>query len=289
MSACRGAVPRKSAGEGGGGSAQRGVAAAQQFWAALPADVLAKIVGHLAGDVPSLCAVSCLGRAWRNAAAEPRLWARPAQLPAAAAERLTDAHLIALVARARGCMERLDVRGAPDITDDGLCEALQRLPLNPLVAFFADQDCDNLTADGVAVALHERRGSLLELCVEGLRCGPGDSYSEGSDTAERQADACYVVLNDEVLPLMAPGSDLDGTDFCWQERRQRRRKRCNVLCGRTSSCPHCGLALCFLHQLDSDRAFLTCPECGVTTCDSPVCRRGPREGPLCQDCYEQRL
>ena len=282
MSARRGAVPRKSAGEGGGGSAQR-------FWAALPADVLAKIVGHLAGDVPSLCAVSCLGRAWRNAAAEPGLWARPARLPAAAAERLTDARLIALVARARGCMERLDVRGAPDITDDGLCEALQRLPLNPLVAFFADQDCDNLTADGVAVALHERRGSLLELCVEGLRCGPGDSYSEGSDTAERQADACYVVLNDEVLPLMAPGSDLDGTDFCWQERRQRRRKRCNVLCGRTSSCPQCGLALCFLHQETSDRAFLTCPECGVTTCDSPICRRGPHEGPLCLDCYEQRL
>jgi hypothetical protein len=95
-------------------------------WDAVPATVIALVLTHLAGDARSLCAAACVARAWRAAAAEPRLWARLAGV-----RRLTDARLAALVARARGHLEHLDVDDALQLTDAGLmvrCNSLIRSP-----------------------------------------------------------------------------------------------------------------------------------------------------------------
>ena len=97
-------------------------------WDSLPRDALVRVLRQLDSHVPSLCAAACVARAWRDAAAEPSLWARPQGLWWRAAERLTEERLEALVARARGGLERLDLRGARFIEDDGREAALQASP-----------------------------------------------------------------------------------------------------------------------------------------------------------------
>lgn len=137
---------------------------------ALPADAIALVLKRLAGDVSSLCASACVARAWRAAAAEPRLWSHLARLPPDAAKRLTGKHLAALVARAAGGLERLDVSGASQLTDDGFVTAIMRQP-HALTAFIADSKCYKLTGKGAATALAAQRGRMRELSVRGLRCG----------------------------------------------------------------------------------------------------------------------
>jgi len=208
---------------------------------ALPADALALVLAHLAGDVPSLCAAACVARAWRDAAAAPKLWARLAKLPWSSARRLTNQHLKALVKRASGCLERLDVSGASKVTDAGLAAAL-RLP-HAVTAFFADAYCDGLTARGVAKALTSQRGRnqllLRELSVNGLRCKPDKdipSFDERNDDEYAWYNACKGVIQ-TLRTLMAPGCEVDGDTWCMPDSLQG--GPCSILCGRGSTCAHC--------------------------------------------------
>lgn len=224
-------------------------------WDALPFAVLQRIASHLAGDVPALCAVTCVSRAWQSAAAAPQLWARLAQLPTKAAQRLNDARLAWLVARAEGALERLNVRGARLISDSGLKTALQQR--HALSAFFADSECCKLTGRGVARALAARRGLMRELSVRGLDCGPHKPQDGSYSAEERWVERCAKVTND-LRALMAPNGSLDGEKTCQDDD-----SLCGELCGRCDMCSHCDKALCPEHQ---DGRFRECMECREQFC-----------------------
>lgn len=214
---------------------------------ALPADAIALVLARLAGDVPSLCAAACVARAWRAAATEPRLWTCLARLPPDVAERLTDQHLAALVARAAGGLERLDVSGATELTDDGFVTAM-KLP-HALTAFIADSDCSGLTGQGVANGLVWRDGLMRELSVRGLRCGlveqPDDVHSSASVTAWRAE--CEQIIR-ALRELRAPGGAMDGHTVCTHDpgepdpydEDEWTDGLCDVICGRRDLCQMCG-------------------------------------------------
>ena len=203
--------------------------AATASWDALPDDALARIMSHLAGDVCSLCAAACVARSWRDAAAEPTLWVRLSQLPRTAASRLTDAHLMVLVALSRGGLESLDLRGAELITDDGLTAALQQP--HALVSFSADHGCKQLSAQGVLAALASRRGRLRALCVRGMQqCITGWHLPRPYTAA--------VLLRG----LLEPRGVFDVIAYCGQD--EDAGGRCGALCGPDDVCGGCQRAKC---------------------------------------------
>ena len=229
---------------------------------ALPADAIALVLERLAGDVPSLCAAACVARAWRAAAAQPRLWAHLAQLPPDVAERLTNEDLASLVARAAGGLERLDVSGASQLTDYGF-EAAMRQP-HALTAFIADSECYQLTGQGVATALAAQRGRMRELSVRGLRCGleqPDDAHSSASVTAWRAAGGRVIRA---LRALRAPGCAMDGHTVCEHYPAEPHYMDdwtdglCDVICGRRDLCQMCGgEPQCDEHKQDD------CSNCAV--------------------------
>ena len=239
---------------------EKRLAAAPRGWSALPADVLARVLARLTGDVPSLCAAACVAPAWRDAAAEPRLWVCLKLLPdTAGAEHLTDERLKALVARSRGLLASLDVSGARQLTNKGLTAVLQQP--HALTAFSAAIVHGALTASGVARALAAQRGRMLELSVQGLDCGPPihlDDTSDSDGARDSWRAACDDVIA-ALRALMAPEGVLDGDHVCSGEDDDS--EPCPAMCGRADLCAKCGTALCAEHQ-----TFLECIECCLPFC-----------------------
>ena len=218
--------------------------AAVASWDALPAEAIDLVLSHLAGDVRTLCAVACVARAWRDAATQPQLWVSLARLNVA---RLTDARLIALVARAGGGLQVLDLRGATQVTDAGLAAALQQP--HALAEFSADDGCARLSASGVAAALQSRAGCLRELSLRGVLCMPEAIPAE--DFVED-----YVHVIDTLEALMAPGSGMHDYLICEQG--------CLSLCRRYGDrCEGCESTVCCQCQVPPWNA---CAECGEVFC-----------------------
>jgi hypothetical protein len=67
----------------------------------------------LAGDTPSLCAAACVSRDWHAAVTGTASAWRALALGETARGALTDARLLALVARACGNLESVDLRRVP--------------------------------------------------------------------------------------------------------------------------------------------------------------------------------
>ena len=253
-------------------------------WDVLPAGTLERVLAHLAGDVPSLCAAACVARAWHVAAAEPRLWVSLARLSFGVAFRLTDERLAALVARAGGRLERLDVSGAGELTDEGLATALQQPHL--LTKFTANSGCERLSARGVAASLQSRLGGMYKLRVGGLcsiprrpdeqsRC---TTWEMGDQAWHGEAHDVYGMLD----ALLAPEGELDFERMCKYLEYDPSRtsswslpvdhRRCLVLCGRLNICTdaECRAPLCDTHN---GGPFEECSVCGRKLCCDHV--RGP--------------
>jgi hypothetical protein len=146
--------------------------------AALPRDALVLAFAPLAGDVQSLCAAACVARAWRDAAAEPRLWTRIV----CRGRKLKGEHLAWLVARAQGGLERLELGRTSDISDLDLYTALQQ---PHALTHFTLRKCSPFgpTGQGVVGALASRRGQLrfLQLCDVLCVLEKGCSDAEAED------------------------------------------------------------------------------------------------------------
>jgi hypothetical protein len=254
-------------------------AAASGGWSALPADVLARVLSRLAGDVSSLCAAACVAPAWRDAAAEPRLWVCLKLLPdTAGAEHLTDERLKALVARSRGLLASLDVSGARQLTNKGLTAVLQQP--HALTAFSAAIVHGALTASGVVRALAAQRGRMRKVSVQGLDCGPRLPVAD--DTAEFRIAliSWHTACNDVIAALralMAPDGVLVGDRLCSGDGWY---KPCTVLCGRANVCANCNEALCADHQ---DGRFVVCIWCSRLFCVD-ICG-----GVACEPCFRARV
>jgi hypothetical protein len=216
--------------------------------AGLPRDALALVLAPLAGDVRSLCASACVARAWRDAAAQPRLWTHIV----CRRRKLTGEHLAWLVARAQGGLERLELGDAYDITDKDLYAALQQ---PHVLTHFSVRDCGifpGLTGQGVAGALASRRGQLQYLQVGDVLCVPEDwritsaaEYAEAvaAGTAPLpvwQAESREEVM-EEMEALLAPDGVLDcvhclgGYGF---------HGTCDELCCGDNVCQTCRIACC---------------------------------------------
>ena len=213
-------------------------------WDALPSEAIDLVVSYLTSDVPSLCAVACVARAWRAAAARPQLWVRPSRPPRAAAARLTDAHLITLVARAGGRLELLDLRGAAQVTDAGLYAALQQP--HALTEFSADYRC-HFTTVGVVAALQQSRGCLRKLGLRGVCCLPW--------VAEVDSEAWGQAF-DALDTLMAPGSQVYDYRVC--------EEQCTRLCRMEDCCEHCGTTRC--RRCQGHPHWRACENCGDVYC-----------------------
>lgn len=234
-------------------------------WDSLPRDALVRVLRQLDSHVPSLCAAACVARAWRDAAAEPSLWARPQGLWWRAAERLTEERLEALVARARGGLERLDLRGARFIEDDGLEAALQQPhALDSLVEFVANTEGEpyGRSALGVTRALASRSGRTRLLDVKGLDC-----TSEFDDV---RTEAAEVVA--ALRALLAPGGVLIGEHVC---------VGCSELCGAEDFCSTEG---CPAVACEACREYIPFTWCG--SCDALLCN-GCIEGDFCDACQTE--
>ena len=241
-------------------------------------DQIALVLAQLEGDVPSLCAAACVARAWRVAAAVPALWARLARLPPAAAQRLNDDRLGALVARAAGGLQHLDVSGAVHLSNDGLETAL-RQP-HALTRFEAEFAC-SLTVDRVAAALASRTGHLVRLSVTGLAIGPVAPVLERrwyrTERSQPELRAFYQqarAVQAALHALLAPDGVLIGEDCCEGVDGQP----CAVLCAPSDACGNCGNALCEDH---AEEMFVECTGCGLPFCnDHCIC------DDTCESCLE---
>lgn len=237
-------------------------------WDALPGDVILRVLHHHAGDVRTLCAAACVGRAWREAATVPSLWTQLKALPLRTAVELTDERLAALIARARGCLEALDVSNALRLTDEGLRAAL--LQPHALVAFTAGYGCDQLTAQGVARALAAQNGRMRLLVTRGLACAPNFPLLDDERGGGWYEECTGIIA--ALQALVAPdGVGLDGMLFC--------EHPCARLCGAEDICSSvgCDAVVCEEHR-EADY-FMLCSGCFELFCDDCLTLRGQ-----CADC-----
>jgi hypothetical protein len=248
-------------------------------WELLPAEALERVLTHVSGDVLALCAAACVSRAWRDVAArvQPLSAVRLPRLPYAVAPRLTDLGLAALVRRAHGRLEYLDVGGAGLLTDEGIIAALQQP--HALTTFIAD-DAGSITAQGVTRALAPQRGRLLDLQVAGLDCLPHKPGGEITVTAWHQERINVVNV---LRTLMAPRGRLIGTQMCWHGNNDSDPKDeppCACMCGPDDACQECGVVLCGHHE---DGRFSECYYCSRCFCTDDCL---PRTG-LCAQCADK--
>lgn len=236
-------------------------------WDAFPAEALERVVAFVTTDVLALCAVTCVSRAWRDAAerVEPQFAVRLTKMPPAVAQRLTDAGLAALVRRAHGRLEYLDLCGACLVTDASLIVALQQP--HALTTFRADIHCRELTASAVVRALEPRRGLMHDVRVGGLKC---TSTPYPDEEALRQV--CNHVI-DELRALLARNWYMPADNKVCQYEDEP----CARLCGLGEQCERCPVAMCGEHR---KRTFPACFKCGLYTCDQHT---GP-DG-FCDRCF----
>ena len=194
-------------------------------------------------------------------------------LPAVAARRLTDAGLAALVRRAHGRLEHLDVGGAELTTDAGLIASLAQP--HALTTFRADYACSRLTVAGVTRALAPQRGRLLDLRVAGLDCLPHKPGGEITVTAWNQE--CFGVI-DALRALMAPRGRLIGAQMCSGNDGSDSAddEHCACMCGPDDACQECGVVLCADHATDR---FIECDACGECFCIDQCIQGG-----VCDQC-----
>jgi hypothetical protein len=237
-------------------------------------DVLNDVFARLSGHVEALCACACVCTAWRDAAADARLWRKLHRLRAHAARRLTDARLAALVARARGELQRLDVSGCTRLSAPGLAAAV--VPQNRL-SWFAAVGCANLSSRGIARALAGKR--LTKLLVRGVSGGvnaqdvaAGDDSDadededEGETMARRQRDLALL------RSLVATEDDLDACSFCTitqgdEDDEDEDVIVCGALCGGPADrlcdvCDRYSCAAC----INDVPPYWRCEACGRRMC-----------------------
>ena len=183
--------------------------------ACLPPDVLQLVLAKLGGDVASLCAASCVSKAWHAAASRPEAWhvirVKGDSAPPPLARKLTDARLVQLLSRcvegtpAVGTRQRhrlssLNLDRCELVTDAGLAplrkkSRAQRLRYVSLVG------CTSVTLASLAETLRAALGQskLRKLSVRGLvwrTRGEGDpvTHEERGDATESQLQQLRTLL-----------------------------------------------------------------------------------------------
>jgi hypothetical protein len=247
-------------------------------------DVLQDVFARLSGRVEVLCACACVCTAWRDAASDARLWRRLHRLRERAAERLTNARLAALVARAHGGLERLDVSGCTQLSAPGLAAALA--PQTRL-SWFAAVGCRNLTARGIARTLAGKR--LAKLLVRGV-CGTANADDVAADDAEgldgddddeklqhTLALLRSLVRADADVDVCAwcsrrrPGDDADEEEE-EEEEEDYQHPLCDALCSAQDRlCDACGAhgcTGCVRREINASGAlpYRHCLACGMRMC-----------------------
>jgi hypothetical protein len=217
----------------------------------------------LAGDTPSLCAAACVSRDWHAAVTGTASAWRALALGETARGALTDARLLALVARACGNLESVDLRGACHLTDAGLLAALapQAKLSRVLLA-----GCEAQTAGGVLAALGGKR-SLVMLSVNSLQAD--DAQRAAQQLARIQAlvpDAQTLDVSGVCTLLKPSGEECARLRGAPGERFARTHAHidlCRLEAQGTRACDACGvLGACALCAAD----FKECVFCRLAMC-----------------------
>ena len=150
----------------------------------LPPDVLLLVLAKLGGDVASLCAASCVSKAWHAAASRPEAWRvirvksdASRVTPPPRARKLTDARLVQLLSR---CVEATPAVGKQhhlsSLTLDR-CDLVTNAGLAPLREARRLRNlnlvgCTSVTLAGLVETLRVPLGEkkLRKLAVDGLAC-----------------------------------------------------------------------------------------------------------------------
>lgn len=265
----------------------RGVAALQRMASqttaeeevTVPLPIALVCLHGLTGDIPTLCAAACVNREWNKAATgTASAWSYLQGLSDKARSALTDARLVAFVARARGTLVVLDANGARLITDAGLLEALQ--PQSKLACVIL-RGCAALTAAGVLAAL-AGKSALRTLIVSGVQA---DKQLAEEQLAQLQAlvpDAhkkgVYVLDVTGVCKLLTSsgtkGEDVTmcgrvcgspGKMACDACQGGAHEFTCAVCADEIKECAFCGMCLC---KLCADAVDMTqCANCHTAACD----------------------
>jgi hypothetical protein len=263
------------------------------------------VLALLDGDVRALCASACVCTRWRDLLlsgddTSAELW-RVLRVPPHLARRLSDERLLMLVARARGGLRCLDVRGCILLSDDGIAAALAG---ESSLTQFVASGCSNLSVNGVRTALKGRKLDILH--VRGVSaCVPnqpfdGDLDASDNDNHERPRVAAELGRLRKLL-LKEPDG-LDAVAGCtelvpWDDPKQL----CGAICAREDrSCDLCDVAYrCMRHSAWQTRygglMDIRCAHCAAricSKCHESMTSQGGYDGscsycgrqPLCRTC-----
>jgi hypothetical protein len=236
----------------------------------LRADVLYFVFLRLAGRIDALCAAACVCSAWCAVTQDARLWRRLYSMRERTAAALTDEHLVALVARAQGGLERIDVSGCMQLSGNGLADALQDAPR---LSWFAAVGCSNLTAADVARALAGKR--MAKLFVRGVLVSALD---DGAEEADDDDNVARLARSLTLLRSVAQ-RDLDvHTQCCVRVDVEADEwwNLCGGLCGAADrACDFCDAFRCTVCVLEAVRSrdaqllpYRRCEACGARVCAS---------------------
>jgi hypothetical protein len=233
----------------------------------LPVDVLRRVLRPHAGDVATLCAAACVASAWRDAAARtPGLWRAPRlwQLPHAAALRLTDEWLAALLARAAGSLERLS--GFPlhtAVTVAGVAAALRGQQLTQLCVRGVKRGAEGGSAEEVEALLrsflcHDRsRVQLDDVAPCAFCCAPDEAGAPCGRLCSRVYDVTCRTCDDVVY-----------CEPCAARAKDERAAPCGHLCSKCLE-PHHGRV--FVCGECEEGAEPRCANCKCYCDEAPPC------------------
>jgi hypothetical protein len=276
---------------------------------ALSADALGAVLCALNGDVASLCAAACVARAWRDAALHPSLWRDFSTCfgDGDVAARLTDARLAALVARARGGLERLHLSSCAALTAFGVAAALRGCP--PLTTLRVRGLLLGDSPDGTpwGAALDEARDALRavvrEPCAgldvyniaccsytprdfeEGGWCGRvcrGPNVTDEGEDGGSEDDDAYSA--GDACPDCEDECDCWFCPTCTERATAAGVRPCQRVCGACSTA----------HHRFDDYSVRECSRCDRDICDACQAQRRCDGkcyiyGPQCAECTEEML
>ena len=233
------------------------------------AQALSLVFAQLDGDVSALCASACVSKQWlavlMHKQCSGELW-HTLRVPRRLAPRLSDAQLASLVARARGGLRNLDLSGCVRLTNAGLKHALAN---QVHLVHFAAVGCYNLSSEGVARALTDRRLDML--LVRGVATGRRGFEPAGASPVANPAAqmvAREVAQLRRRLKIMRL-SHLDasaGCTFIEEEDEYQTAEMCGYLCGDDDRMCDCclGAYRCIMHGSPADMTRGT--DDGITRC-----------------------
>lgn len=206
-------------------------------------------------SVETLCVVSCVSKAWLEAASNPRLWRSP-RFSTTRASVITDAVLASVIKKAAGCLKVLDISIR---SEHRMCPPDHRRR--------SVSDFSGITAAGLISALQmnlklaqtgstPRLGRLKSLIVRGLACSDIDTYFQLALLCDHISPSSY----DPCTYIKSDGTDLGSEDSLTE---------CCRLCFHSEDC-------------DRDCVFISCLSCSKACGDvADICSR------CCRKCGEK--